>query len=148
MLKKTIYSDIVDASMWNMAGLVLIGFEQDYEDLRDRMHIPFVVYDGFAKRRYYAIIIDDLQEAIRWETISCKWDMKNLFAADNDESMIIAIFRFHKEAVKEHIEKKVVRTGRSKFLAANAEKKKYFLQNHMDMIKSSIVCASDAYAID
>lgn len=36
------------ASMWNMDGMVLIGFcDSDYEMLRARMHIPFVVYDGF-----------------------------------------------------------------------------------------------------
>ncbi len=36
------------ASMWNMEGLVLIGFcEQDYQKLREQMHIPFVVYDGY-----------------------------------------------------------------------------------------------------
>lgn len=36
------------ASMWNMEGLVIIGFcEQDYKKLRDAMHIPFVVYDGY-----------------------------------------------------------------------------------------------------
>lgn len=36
------------ASMWNMEGMVLIGFcDQDYKSLRDKMHIPFVVYDGF-----------------------------------------------------------------------------------------------------
>ncbi len=38
------------ASMWNMEGMVLIGFcEQDYEALRERMHIPFVVYDGYME---------------------------------------------------------------------------------------------------
>lgn len=36
------------ASMWNMDGLVIIGFcEQDYKKLRESMHIPFVVYDGY-----------------------------------------------------------------------------------------------------
>ena len=36
------------ASMWNMDGLVLLGFcEQDYQKLRESMHIPFVVYDGY-----------------------------------------------------------------------------------------------------
>lgn len=36
------------ASMWNMEGLILIGFcEADYWKLRDQMHISFVVYDGF-----------------------------------------------------------------------------------------------------
>lgn len=36
------------ASMWNMEGLVIMGFcEQDYKKLRERMRIPFVVYDGY-----------------------------------------------------------------------------------------------------
>lgn len=36
------------ASMWNMDGMVLLGFcDSDYEKLRVKMHIPFVVYDGF-----------------------------------------------------------------------------------------------------
>ena len=35
------------ASMWNMDGIVVIGFcEQDYTYLRSHMRIPFVVYDG------------------------------------------------------------------------------------------------------
>lgn len=38
------------ASMWNMEGMVLIGHcEQDYKKLRERMHIPFVVYDGYME---------------------------------------------------------------------------------------------------
>lgn len=38
------------ASIWNMDGIVVIGFcEQDYMDLRSRMRIPFVVYDGFCR---------------------------------------------------------------------------------------------------
>lgn len=38
------------ASMWNMEGLVIMGFcEQDYQKLRDNMRIPFVVYDGYLE---------------------------------------------------------------------------------------------------
>lgn len=38
------------ASMWNMEGMVLIGYcEQDYKKLREQLHIPFVVYDGYMK---------------------------------------------------------------------------------------------------
>lgn len=38
------------ASMWNMEGVVVIGFcAQDYSCLRRRMRIPFVVYDGFCE---------------------------------------------------------------------------------------------------
>lgn len=38
------------ASMWNMEGMVLIGYcEQDYKKLREQMHIPFVIYDGYME---------------------------------------------------------------------------------------------------
>ena len=38
------------ASMWNMDGLVIIGFcHQDYKYLRSHMHIPFVIYDGVCE---------------------------------------------------------------------------------------------------
>ena len=37
------------ASMWNMDGIVVIGFcDQDYTYLRNHMRIPFVVYDGYC----------------------------------------------------------------------------------------------------
>jgi len=50
------------ASMWNMDGIVVIGFcEQDYELLRSRMRIPFVVYDGLcrAPQRFLNLTIDN-----------------------------------------------------------------------------------------
>lgn len=50
MVKVTSHRDEIVrfASMWNMEGLVIIGFcEQDYKKLRESMHIPFVVYDGY-----------------------------------------------------------------------------------------------------
>ena len=38
------------ASMWNMEGVVLIGFcEEDYIRLRNNMRIPFVAYDVYQK---------------------------------------------------------------------------------------------------
>ncbi len=50
------------ASMWNMDGVVMIGFcRQDYLYLRNHMHIPFVVYDGScpSPERFVNITIDD-----------------------------------------------------------------------------------------
>lgn len=39
------------ASMWNMEGLVIIGFcEQDYKKLRKCMSIPFVAYEGYFRK--------------------------------------------------------------------------------------------------
>ena len=49
MLKKTknIMDAVPFASMWNMEGMILLGFcEDDYQELRDRIRIPFVIYDG------------------------------------------------------------------------------------------------------
>ena len=41
----------VFASMWNMDGLILMGFcETDYETLRSHMHISFVAYDGYFEK--------------------------------------------------------------------------------------------------
>jgi len=64
MIKKTrnIEDTIKFASMWNLDGLVLIGFcKQDYMYLRNHMRIPFVVYDGYCDRaeRIYNITIDN-----------------------------------------------------------------------------------------
>lgn len=50
------------ASMWNMDGLVMIGFcHQDYSYLRSHMRIPFVIYDGFCDQpdRFFNIQIDN-----------------------------------------------------------------------------------------
>lgn len=50
------------ASMWNMEGLVLIGFcEEDYASLREKMHIPFVIYEGFFSKneRVSNLLIDN-----------------------------------------------------------------------------------------
>lgn len=50
------------ASMWNMDGLVVIGFcNQDYMYLRNHMRIPFVVYDGYCENpeRIFNITIDN-----------------------------------------------------------------------------------------
>ena len=64
MVKATVqWNEIVRfASMWNMAGLVLMGFcEQDYRKLRESMHIPFVVYDGefLEEANICNLVIDD-----------------------------------------------------------------------------------------
>ena len=50
------------ASMWNMDGIVVIGFcEQDYALLRSRMRIPFAVYDGLCRppQRFLNLTIDN-----------------------------------------------------------------------------------------
>ncbi len=66
MLKKA--KDIMDtvsfSSMWNMDGMILLGFCADeYQVLRDRIRIPFVVYDGFFEndRNICNLVLDDYE---------------------------------------------------------------------------------------
>lgn len=50
------------ASMWNMDGVVVIGFcQQDYAYLRDHTRLPFVVYDGggYQAGRVVTLTLDD-----------------------------------------------------------------------------------------
>lgn len=54
MLKKTsdLMAAVKFASMWNMVGMVILGFcDREYQELRSRIHIPFVVYDGYFENR-------------------------------------------------------------------------------------------------
>ena len=64
MLKKVkeIMATVSFASMWNMDGMILLGFCADeYQLLRDRIRIPFVVYDGFFEndRNICNLMLDD-----------------------------------------------------------------------------------------
>lgn len=65
MIKKTTDANeiIKFASMWNLDGMVLIGFcrDLDYMYLRNHMRIPFVIYDGYPQKaeRIFNITIDN-----------------------------------------------------------------------------------------
>lgn len=77
------------ASMWNMAGLVLIGFcAADYERLRSNMHIPFVVVDSYQKdvHRYSDVGIDNVKGGfVAGSYLIKKGHEKIMFLSDNDE---------------------------------------------------------------
>ena len=93
MIKKA--TDIMEAakfaSMWNMDGMVLLGFCADeYQQLRDSIRIPFVVYDGYFENggRICNIRIDDRdggrQVGRHFRELGHK---KVLCIADNQECM-------------------------------------------------------------
>ena len=79
------------ASMWNMEGLVLIGFcDSDYRKLRESMHIPFVVYDGYVDEnaRFCNLIIDNYDGGYQVGTYLKKLGHeKVLCVADNNICM-------------------------------------------------------------
>ena len=59
---KNIMEVVKFASMWNMVGMVILSFCADeYQELRSRIRIPFVVYDGCFEpgSRFCNIRIDD-----------------------------------------------------------------------------------------
>lgn len=79
------------ASMWNMDGLVVIGFcSQDYTYLRNHMRIPFVVYDGFCKKpeRFFNITIDNYGGGFQVGELFRKYGHKRaLCISDNNTDM-------------------------------------------------------------
>ena len=76
------------ASMWNMDGIVVIGFcDQDYMYLRNHMRIPFVVYDGYCEKpeRILNITIDNYDGGFQIGTYFREGGHKRaLCIADND----------------------------------------------------------------
>lgn len=77
------------ASMWNMAGLVLIGFcTVDYERLRSNMHIPFVVVDSYQKdvHKYSDVGIDNIKGGfLAGSHLIAMGHARIMFLSDNDE---------------------------------------------------------------
>ena len=70
MVKKTTDPEeiIRFASMWNLDGLVLMGFcDEDYRYLRSHMRIPFVVYDGYCDHieGIYNITVDNFDGGVQ-----------------------------------------------------------------------------------
>ncbi len=76
------------ASMWNMVGLVLIGFcQQDYQSLRDHIRIPFVIYDVFIEdgRGLTNLVIDNFGGGrTMGEHLRSLGHQRALCIADND----------------------------------------------------------------
>ena len=90
MVKKTkdIEEIIKFASMWNMDGLVVIGFcQQDYTYLRNHMRIPFVVYDGYCDKaeRIFNITLDNFDGGFQvGEYFKLNGHKKALCLSDNE----------------------------------------------------------------
>ena len=76
------------ASMWNMEGVILIGFcEQDYVRLRQNMRIPFVTYDVYMEKpeRIGIINIDNFSGGFQMGQYFRKLGHKQVLCiSDND----------------------------------------------------------------
>lgn len=135
------------ASMWNMDGIVVIGFcEQDYALLRSRMRIPFAVYDGLcrAPQRFLNLTIDNFDggrqvgqhfRALGHETALCISD--NDTGIDRDR-----ILGFRRGFAPGSVMPLIVPMQK-------AERWAFYRQNLETLRRATAVFAvSDAYAID
>lgn len=147
MLKlSTNVEDIIKFStMWNMKGIIIIGFcAQDYKELREKMRIPFVIFDGECKDngKFANIIIDNFnggQKAGRcfkergYENIICITDnLENV-----DKLRIDGLLSIYKEANIMLVP----------MLKNNREK---YYEDNIIQIKEcdGIFCVSDFYALE
>lgn len=149
MVKKARRADeiVQFASMWNMDGIVVIGFcEQDYALLRSRMRIPFAVYDGLcrAPQRFLNLTIDNFDggrqvgqhfRALGHETALCISD--NDTGIDRDR-----ILGFRRGFAPGSVTPLIVPMQK-------AERWAFYRQNLETLRRATAVFAvSDAYAID
>lgn len=149
MVKKTKNpEDIIRfASMWNMEGLVIIGFcNQDYRYLRNHMRIPFVVYDGYCSEieRIYNITIDNYDGGRKMGQLFRKKKYgRALYIADND----ICVDKERYDGFCEGFGE-----GETEFMLIPMQKDERFLfyKQNLERIKSyrAVFAASDYYAVD
>ena len=135
------------ASMWNMEGIVIIGFcNQDYMYLRNHMRIPFVVYDGYCSdiERIYNITIDNFDGGRKiGQLFKQKGYQKALYIADND----ICVDRERYEGFCEGIKDAEVDFMQ---IPMQKELRLKFYREHLEEIKEyrAVFAASDYYAVD
>lgn len=148
MLKKA--RDITDAvrfaSMWNMDGMVILGFgENEYQELRDRVHIPFVVYDGYFENtgRICNLQIDDRDGGRQvGDHLRRLGHRSVLFAADNRSCMDLRRYEGLCEGLGFPADFLLIPMHR--------QERELFYQDRLDQFRrySAVFAASDYYAVD
>lgn len=133
------------ASMWNMVGLVLMGFcEQDYQKLRDNMHIPFVIYEGFIKdgKGLVNLVINNFDGGRQMgEHLKSLGHEKVLCIADNDICMDLQRFKGLKS---------VIPLAELLVVPMNNEERESFYNSQMEYLFqfTAVFAVSDYYAVD
>ena len=142
------------ASMWNMAGLILMGYcSVDYEKLRARMHIPFVVVDSYERnvKSYIDIGIDNIDGGYQaGKYLIQKGHEKILYLADNKEDC--DLFRY-KGLVKALQEAKLpVNEEFYRMVSIEKEKRVRDFEDILQFIReqgiTAVFAASDMYALE
>lgn len=149
MVKKAKTADdvIKFASMWNMDGIVIIGFcHQDYSYLRNHMRIPFVIYDGYCNNpeRIANITIDNFDGGRQMgEYFRQKRFGLTLILSDNEIGV-------DQERIEGFISAYGEDNCRKLILPMHKDKRMQFYDEHMDDFKEAdaVFAVSDAYAAE
>ncbi len=133
------------ASMWNMEGMVLIGYcEQDYKKLREKMHIPFVVYDGYMKssKNLVNIEINHFDGGVQvGRYLKNRGHRDVLCISDNHICMDMERFMGLKSEIP---------NAEFMVIPMEQEERTIFFMEHLEEIKrySAVFAVSDYYAMD
>lgn len=135
------------ASMWNMDGIVVIGFcSQDYVYLRNHMRIPFVVYDGYCQRpeRICNITIDNFDGGYQMGCHLRELGHENALCI-SDNAICVDMERFQGFC-------KGFAPGRAELLVIPMQKdpRWAFYRAHLERFRqvSAVFAVSDFYAVD
>lgn len=144
-------ADIVKfASMWNMEGMVIIGFcEEEYSELRQFMHIPFVVYDGFFENgiddtRLCNLTIDNYDGGLQaGRHLKDLGHRRALCLSDNDICMDAQRISGFREGFGAEDTDLLL-------IPMQKEQRRAFYEQHFPFIKehTAVFAVSDYYAID
>lgn len=140
------------SSMWNMAGLVLIGFcTQDYNSIRKKIRIPFVVMDGFFEpsEKCANIGINDFQGGYLMGQYLIKQGHRNvMYVSDNDLCMDHNRFMGLKKAYRDILgDESTVKLELIPLYKDGRYEHYQIIEKKMHSF-TTIFCASDAYAIE
>ena len=134
------------ASMWNLDGMVIIGFcEDEYQRLRNQIRIPFVVYDGFFENRgrICNLTIDDYDGGRQVGEHFRQLGHQNVLClADNKICMDLARYKGFCAGFGEEVPLWQI--------PMQTQARHAFYREHLEELRqfSAIFAVSDVYAVD
>lgn len=133
------------ASMWNMEGLVIMGFcDKDYKHLREQMRFPFVVFDGYLEEggNLGNITIDNRQGGVAaGEYLRELGHKRALCISDNDTHVDMERFEGLREALPD---------SELLIIPMEEEKRRAFYGERLQTLMkyTAVFAVSDYYALD
>lgn len=149
MIKTTTdLADIVKfASMWNLEGMIIIGFcENEYDKLRKFMRVPFVVYDGYFENegRVCNLTIDNYHGGMQvGKYFKELGHQKALYLSDNE--VCVDLERYQGFCAGFGVQK-----TDSWLIPMQKNDRHQFYEEHLAEVEkyTAVFAASDFYAID